>query len=79
MLGDGHIGRIQFTVADNLHLGDSSNFFAHQLEDRAAEVTGDAPVGLRILQPGAQEGVIEALAAGRETIDYVFHKGLFSQ
>ena len=70
MPGDGHIGRIQFTVADNLHLGDSSNLFAHQLEDRAAEVTGNAPVGLCILQSGAQEHVIEALAAGGKTIQW---------
>ena len=79
VLRDGHIGRIQFAVADDLHLGDGGDLLADQLEDRAAEVAGDALVGLRILQPGAQEGVVEPLAAGGEAVDYVFHKGLFSQ
>jgi hypothetical protein len=64
-----HIGGVQLAVADDLHFGNRGDLFAHQLKDGAAEVAGDARVGLRLLQPGAKEGVVETLAAGGETVE----------
>ena len=75
VLRDGHIGGIKLAVADDLNLGDRRDFFANQLEDRAAEVAGDSLVALGFLESHAQERVVEALAAGRETIDDVAHAG----
>ena len=60
---------VQFAVADDLNLGNGRDLFAYQFEDRAAEVAGDALVGLCPLQPGAEEGVVEPLAAGGEAVD----------
>ena len=47
VLRHGDVGGVQFAVADDLHLRDGGDLLAHELEDRAAEVAGDALVGLR--------------------------------
>ena len=43
--------------------------FTGQFEDGVAGVPGNALVGLRILKPGAEEGMVETLAAGGEAVD----------
>ncbi len=64
MLGNNHIRRIQFAVADDPHFRNGSNPLAHQFKDRAAEISGDAVVGLRIPQRCREKRMIEPLAAG---------------
>ena len=63
MLRHGYISRVKLTVTDNLYLGDRSDLFAYQLEDRAAEIAGDTLIGLCPPKPISEKGMVEPLAA----------------
>ena len=69
MLRHHHVSGVEFAVADNLDVRDVGNLLADQFEDRAAEVPGDALVGLRALEPIGQEAAVEPLAARGEAVD----------
>ena len=64
------IRRVQFTVANDLYLRDCCDLLAHQLEYGTAEVAGNTLIGLGLFQPHAEEGVVEALTAGREAVNF---------
>src|SRR5690606_9966405 len=64
VLRDHHVLRVELAVADHLHLRDAGDLLADELEDRAAEVAGDPPVGASALELLVQEGVVQPLAAG---------------
>jgi hypothetical protein len=49
VLGYRHVGHIEFAVADHLHLRNGRDLLADQLEDRTAEVAGDAVIRPRAL------------------------------
>ena len=59
MLRNGHIGRVQLAVADDLNLGNSGDFFANQLKDRAAEIAGDALIRLCPTEPVSEKGMVK--------------------
>jgi len=69
VFGDEDVGGVELAVADDLHLRDSRNLLADELEDRAAEVAGDAAIRTRVLQLLVEEGVVEPLAAGGEAAE----------
>src|SRR5262249_48726840 len=53
-----HISGIEFAVADNTDMWDRSNLLTYKLENGAAEVAGDALVGLRAFELRAEEGTV---------------------
>ena len=56
-LADGDVARIEVAVADDLDLVDPGDILADELEDRRAEIAGDAAVGSRTRQPVLQENM----------------------
>ena len=77
VLGHRHVGGVELAVADDADMLDGRYLFADELEDRTAEVSGDAAVGLGARELFGQERVIEALAAGGEAGNGVrTHRGV---
>ena len=72
-----HVGGIEFAVANDPHLRDHRDLLADQLEDRAAEVAGNAVVRLCPFQLICEEGMVEALAAGGKAADHGLDGGGF--
>ena len=64
---DENVRGIQLAVAHDLHGWDLRDFFTHEFEDRAAEVTGDAAVGPRVAKLFVEKGVVEPLTTRGET------------
>jgi len=62
MLRNNYIRRIQLAIANNLDLGNSRNFFSHQLKDGTAEVPGDTHVRMGVPEPVTKKGMVKALA-----------------
>ena len=71
VLRDHHVRGVQLAVAEDLHDRDVGDLLAHELEDGAAEVAGDATVGPGSAQAVGEERVVEPLAPGAEPADEV--------
>ena len=61
--GGGDVPGVEIAVADDFDHVDAFDLFVDQLEDRGAEIAGDAAIGSRAFESVLEENVAQAAGA----------------